>query len=160
MALLENFIDMLLPVIAFLAVGALLHPKPSVTARLLFIESIMVAVYFAVTHGFHPVFGGAALLTFFAMTLVGLTLYIETSFTRKIVKSPKFNLALGAILVVIFWRNINSLARPFIERASTVQQSYSLDETFLALIGFSLFAILVSALIIFDIKPPQTGGQK
>lgn len=156
MALIQENLLFILPIIAVLAVLVLASTKPSTSAIFLFFQSILINLYLALSFGLSSLaFGGSLLLTFIAMIVIGCNYYFELSFSRKLVNIPKFNITLGALLIFVFWQQVSNLISPVLETKAIEPIPLNHDNLFTLISGFSLFAILVCALFIFDMKNPQ-----
>lgn len=152
------FMDGILWAIAILAFCTLISRNPSQSALFLFLESILLALYLAMSYGINSAaFGTSILLCFFSMVAIGCNYYFETSFKRPEARQARFNIALGGIMLIMFLRYIGEWPLADVEQKKIDHLIITHDAFGLAIAGFSLFAILVSALTIFDIKNPKPG---
>lgn len=160
MIFLKEHAGLLLPIVAVLSMCVLATNKASRCAIFLLFEAILIDIYLAAIHGITSViFGAAILLTFFAMIAVGSNYYFEVSFKKTISKSPKLNIAIGLLLFFLFARYANDLFATPVEAERLFYLNLNYDGLSMVVAGFALFAILVSALIIFDLKNPKSGDQ-
>lgn len=153
MSLAPETTSIILSLIGLLSIGALASPKPSQSALLLFLESILINFFLALKYGpASTIFAASVLLSFFAMIAIGSNYYFEISLKNSVTRSPKLNAAIGALLLILFWQKIHIFQIPQIENYNLEQSSMSQDSLSLVIALFALFAILVSALTIFDTK--------
>lgn len=160
MAPLKEYADLLLPVIAILSICVLVGNKASSSAIFLLFEALLIDVYLAATYGLTSIILGASvLLTFFAMIAVGSNYYFEVSFKKTVSKPPKLNIVIGLLLFILFWRYAKDLFFTPLKTERLFFLNLNYDGLSMVVAGFALFAILVSALIIFDLKSSKSGDQ-
>jgi hypothetical protein len=148
-----------LPLIAILAILALATPKPSLSAIFIFCESILIALHLAIADGLRSTFFHTSiLLSFFSMIMVGSNFYFEISYKKTITKLSKFNLIMGSLLLSIIWAHINKFSFSRLSDIPSTQFFSEIDGFTLVTSGFALFAMLVSALTIFDMKSSKPGN--
>lgn len=145
--------------IAILALGTLVSKKASASAMLLFGQSIMINILIAkATNTNYGAFTASLLLTFFTMVMLGSNYYVEASFNQMTNKASKVSLIIGSFMVLIFLKYIDHyLPALDIEISSTRAAALFPETKSLLLAGFSLFAILISALLIFDLRSNGNG---
>lgn len=158
MSILKDNIDLILPIIACLSFLSLISGRPSRSAIILLLQAILVDIYLGVTHGIaSTVFGVSIMLTFFSLIVLGSNYYLELSFIKTASKPPKLNILIAIFLTVVFWRYIKDLFAD----GSSADRLYFLNLNYdglsLVIAGFALFAILVSSLLIFDLKNQKSG---
>lgn len=144
--------------IGLLAVLTLASPKPSLSALLLFFESILVTAMLWQAYGAESlILGVSILLTFFAMLMVGINYYFEVSFTRAATRFPKISLFIGTGALLVFIKNGGAIKDSTPEDVTINSLSFYHDNLSILMVGFALFAILASALTIFEMKNPKPG---
>lgn len=152
-----NLAFLVLAVLAFLG---LVSKKPAISAIFLFIQSVIINIILATVYGLSsPVLSASVLLSFFSMITIGTSYYFEISFKSAPVKSSKLNIIIGVALFLVFLKNIDSFV---IEKSSIIitRLSLGINYTFIIMVGFAIFSILVCALTILDMKHPKSGDSR
>lgn len=140
--------NFLLPAIAALAVGSLASPRPSLSANLLFLQSILINIVLMKDQSL--VIGTAVLLSFFAMVMIGANYYLEVPNQKSKISSSKVNIFIGAAFIFLFWQHIEKFTPEASSNEHLATFAPSTMEILVA--GFTLFSILVSAILILDMR--------
>lgn len=151
--------NFLLPAVAILAVIALLSPKPSLSALLLLLESILINIIVVMNHKDNlNVAGPSILLSFFTMVMVGANYYLEMHDQNKKIKPSKLGMVVGLFSLIFFWQNTNNFFFPLTPERASEASVFKPDTVELLIAGFILFSIMVSAITILDLKNPKGGS--
>jgi hypothetical protein len=148
---------LLLSCMALLVICMLLCKKPAVFATMLACESILIGVFLGYNNGFDsPSLGTSILLCFFSFILAGIVYYFDSSFNVPPQKTSKATVIIGAVIIIISIINFDKIYTT-LHKSALVESNIAEYSIFnLIICGFSLLCILLSSLIIFQLKHSRT----
>lgn len=160
MTFVQANIDVILTIIAILSVLSLASTSPSRSALILFIEAILIDIYIGIVHGItSTVFGASLMLTFFCLIVIGGNFYLEISFKKMVSKASKLSIAIFALSFFFFWHYVKELFFVVDQSERLYFLNLNYDGLSVIIAAFALFAVLVSSLIIIELKNPKSGDQ-
>lgn len=150
----ESF-SFILPAISILAILTLVSPRPSLSATMLFLESILVSL--AITNNQDMnIAGTSILLSFFTMITIGANYYLELPEHSHKIKPSKLSLTIGLFSLFAFWQTAKFFP-PIPQGENHLQASLQPSFIEITVLGFTFFSILVAAISILDLKNPKRG---
>lgn len=144
---------LLLP-IGLLAAAALISSKPSLSAMLLLIESVCIAIFLSLRDASSLSIGPSLLLSLFCLLVLCANIYIEKSTHKTNPAIPKSNIIIGALLFLAFSIALNHLKDSPIEKAviNNMPEDIFYDTFSIICLIFNVFVIIISSFIIITIK--------
>src|SRR5580704_8912098 len=93
--------QILIGLLALLAIGMTVCKHPMIMAGIVVIESIVISIYLGITKGFNtPSVGIAILICLFAFFLAGIVYYCDRSFNTPLINTSKSTILIGIILCI------------------------------------------------------------